>query len=308
MIPAIRSWLREPLLQFLAIGLLLFLGYHVRSGGVEPGEPSRRIEITSDDLRQMQIAWISQGKPALTPSELSSLVDDRVHEEILYREALGLALDKDDTIVRRRLAQKMEFLFEDVAALREPTTEDLRAWYEQHPERFTQQPRATFRHLYFSPDRRGNRAKEDASAALRNAAGQSIEWTEDAARSDTFMFSDYYGDEPFDAVTKMFGPDFANSLFRLTPGAWSGPVESGYGWHLVFIDSITAARVPPLEEIEADVKSDWIDDQRARMREAAYSVMKARYEIITPKDIGAAMAALPPLPPGAPQAAAVVPQ
>jgi len=306
--PAIRSWLREPLLHFLVVGLLLFLGYHVRHGDEGRGEPSRRIEITSDDLRQIQIAWLAQGRPALTAAELSGLVDDRVHEEILYREALGLGLDKDDTIVRRRLAQKLEFLFEDVAALREPTTEDLEAWYDEHPEHFRQPPRATFRHLYFSPDRRGPHARDDASAVFGKASGKPIDWPRDEARSDAFMFPDYYGDDPFDSVAKLFGPGFADSLFRLTPGAWSAPIESGYGWHLVFIDSMTPARVPPLEEVESAVKSEWIEDQRSRMRDAAYAAMKARYEIVAPKDMGAAMAALPPLPPGMPQGAGIVPQ
>lgn len=305
---AIRSWLREPLLQFLVVGLLLFAVYHVRHGDDAADEASRRIEITGDDLRQMQIAWLAQGRPALSADELSGLVDDRVREEILYREAIALGLDKDDTIVRRRLAQKMEFLFEDIAALREPSTEDLEAWYAAHADRFTQPPRATYRHLYFSPDRRGARAREDAAAALGKAAGKTIDWTQDEAGSDAFMFADYYGDDPFDAVAKMFGPGFAHSLFRLAPGSWSGPIESGYGWHLVFIDSMTAARVPPLEEVAAEVKSDWIEDQRAKMRDAAFAAMKGRYEIVAPKDIAAALAALPVPPPGTPQAAAVVPQ
>jgi hypothetical protein len=304
----VRTWLREPLLQFLAIGLLLFAVYHVRRGGIEKAEPSRRIEITSDDLRQIQVAWLAQGRPALTPAELASLVDDRVHEEILYREALSLGLDKGDTIVRRRLAQKIEFLFEDVAALREPTAQDLKTWHDAHPERFTEPPRATFRHLYFSPDSRPSRARDDASAVLGKASGKPIDWSGDAAGSDAFMFPDYYGDEPFDAVARTFGPGFAKALFQQPVGRWSGPIESGYGWHLVFIDSMAPPRVPPLEEIESQVKSDWIEDQRARMREAAYAVMKARYEVAVPKDLAAALAALPPLPAEAPQAAAVVPQ
>lgn len=308
MSPAIRSWLREPLLHFLAIGLLLFLVYRVRHGDEATGESPRRIEITSDDLRQMQIAWIAQGRPALSPAELSGLVEERVHEEILYREALELGLDENDTIVRRRLAQKMEFLFEDVAALREPTTEDLETWHREHPEHFALPPRATFRHLWFSPDRRGPRTRDDAAAVLAGASGKSIDWTRDEAGSDPFMFADYFGDDPLDAVARMFGPDFANSLFGLAPGAWSGPIESGYGWHLVFIDSMTPARVPPLEEVEAAVKSDWIEDQRTRMREAAYAAMKSRYEIIAPTDLGAAMSALPPLPPGVPEGSGIVPR
>src|SRR5262245_34872097 len=151
--------LREPLIQFLALGLLLFIGYRTLHpmAGPQPG----RIELTADDLRQIGLAWVAQGRPAPTPAEMQSLVDGRVREEILYREALALGLDKDDTIVRRRMAQKMGFLFEDVAALREPTDDELRAWFEKNAARFTLPARATFRHLYFSPDRRGQHARDD---------------------------------------------------------------------------------------------------------------------------------------------------
>ena len=159
---AIGRWLREPLLQFLLTGLLLFVGYHwVNQRSGQP-DPVGRIELTADDLRQIRIAWLAQGRPALSREQMQSLVDDRVREEILYREALALGLDQDDTIVRRRLAQKMEFLFEDVAALREPTSDEIRAWFADNSERFRLPARVTFRHLYFSPDRRGARAREDA--------------------------------------------------------------------------------------------------------------------------------------------------
>jgi hypothetical protein len=303
----VGRWLREPLLQFLVIGLLLFLGYHVRSGESAPAEQPRRIEITPDDLRQIQIAWLAQGRPSLNADELQSLVDERIHEEILYREALALGLDKDDTIVRRRMAQKLGFLFEDVAALRDPTGEELKAWYEKNSDRFTQPARATFRLLYFSPDRRGTHARDDAAAVLVKAKGKAMDWPEGQALGDPFMFQDYYGDRSFDDVAKTFGPGFAKALFQVAPGAWSDPIESGYGWHLVWIDSITLPRVPPLEEVEADAKSGWIEDQRADMRQKAYAAMKARYEIVVPKDLGAALAALPP-PTGSLQAAGVAPE
>jgi len=141
---------REPLLQFLALGLLLFVGYQTLHRTAEP-RPGR-IDLTADDLRQIGLAWVAQGRPAPTPEQMQALVDGRVREEILYREALALGLDKDDAILRRRMAQKMEFLFEDVAALREPTAGELQTWFQNNAERFTRPARATFRHLYFSPD------------------------------------------------------------------------------------------------------------------------------------------------------------
>src|SRR5262245_26268351 len=134
----IRGLLREPLVQFLGLGLLLFLAYQMLHPTAAP--PSGRIEITPDDVRQIALAWMAQGRPAPTPDQMQALVDSRVREEILYREAIALGLDKGDTIVRRRMVQKMTFLFEDVAALHEPTDDELRQWFGNRAERFTRPP------------------------------------------------------------------------------------------------------------------------------------------------------------------------
>jgi peptidyl-prolyl cis-trans isomerase C len=281
----IRRLLRDPLLQFLLIGLGLFGGYRLLNPTPDQREQPSRIELTADDLQQIRIAWLAQGRPAPNSAEMQNLVDARVREEILYREALALGLDKADTIVKRRMAQKMEFLFEDVAALREPTADELQTWFEKNAERFTLPARATFRHLYFSPDRRGVRAHDDAVRALGKLAGTSADSPDAAALADRFMFQDYYADRAFDDVAKAFGPPFAQALFRSTPGAWAGPIQSGYGWHLVWVESMTPARVPGLEEVESEVKTGWIEDQRAETRARAFDAMRARYEVVLPKDL-----------------------
>jgi len=282
---AFGRWLREPLLQFLLIGLALFAVYDVRNRDAGRRDRSDRIELTADDVRQVGFAWVAQGRPAPSPEEMRALVDARVREEILYREALALGLDKDDAIVRRRMAQKMEFLFEDVAKLREPSPGELRTWFEKIAERFTQPGRVTFKHLYFSPDRRGGRTRDDAVHALAAIAGKPMDAPEATALGDPFMFQDWYADRAPDDVAKAFGPGFARAVFATTPGAWAGPVESGYGWHLVWVDSATPARVQAFEEVETDVKAAWTEDQRAEIREKAFQAMRARYEIVLPKDL-----------------------
>jgi hypothetical protein len=268
--------------QFLLIGTFLFLGFHALHPISGAGAPSTRIELTEDDLRQMSVAWLAQGRPALTPEQLRSLVDMRVREEILFREALALGLDKGDTIVKRRLAQKMEFLFEDVSAIREPGRDELKAWFEKSSDRFALPPRASFRHLYFSPDRRGARAREDAERALDKLRGRPATAPEGAAGADPFMFQDHYGDRSFEEMARLFGPRFAQDLLHQRPGSWQGPIESGYGWHLVWLDSLTPSRVPAFEEVETEAKAEWIAEQRAETRRRAFETMRARYEIVLP--------------------------
>jgi peptidyl-prolyl cis-trans isomerase C len=242
-----------------------------------------------------------------TAEQMQHLVDARVREEILYREALALGLDKGDTIVKRRMAQKMEFLFEDVAALREPTADDLKVWFEKNSERFRLPARATFRHLYFSPDRRGPRARADAAQGLEKVAGKPGDAPEATALADRFMFQDYYADRSFDDVAKTFGPPFTQALFGIRPGVWAGPIESGYGWHLVWVDALTPARVPAFDEVERDVKTGWVEDQRAQIRQRAFEAMRGRYQVVMPKALSDTdVAGLPA--PESPMLAGVVPE
>ena len=278
-----KRWLHEPLLHFLLIGVALFAGY--RALNPQPSRPtsSPRIEITDDDLRQLDVAWVAQWQRHPTSEEMRGLLEGKVREEILYREALALGLDQGDTIVKRRLAQKMEFLAEDVSALRDSGVDELRAWFAKNEKRFALPGRVSFRHLYFSLDRRGERAREAAVSAREQLAGKPADSPLAATPADSFMFQDHYGDRTPEQVANVFGTTFAAAVFQLTPGSWQGPIESGLGWHLVWVDSMTPGRVPAFEEIEPAVKSGWIDDQRAESRRQAFDAMKARYEVVLPK-------------------------
>jgi peptidyl-prolyl cis-trans isomerase C len=276
----LRRWLREPLLHFLLIGLALFVVYRaLNPAAVEQQNPSR-IELTDDDLRQMELAWMAQWRRPPTPEEMRRLVESKVREEILYREALALGLEQDDTIVKRRMVQKMDFLAEDLSALREPNREELMAWFEKNPQRFTIAGRASFRHLYFAFDKRGEGAREAAAGVLATLAGQPADSPAVTTLADPFMFQDYYGDRSPEQVANVFGAKFARSLFQLQPGSWHGPIESGFGWHLVWVESMTPARVPAFEEVEPEVRSAWVVDQRTEIKRQAFEAMRTRYEVV----------------------------
>ena len=276
----LQRLLREPLVQFLLVGVALFGGWRLVAPAQAGGDAGNRIVITEDDLKQMSAGWMAQGMPPPTPQQLQTLVEKRVREEVLYREALALGLDKDDVIVRRQLARKMEFVAEDVSKLDEPTPQELRAWFDKNAARFALPGRATFRHVYFSPDRRGAHTRADAEAALARFAGQPIDVS--ATTGDPFMFQSFYGDRSMELVAKEFGPAFARALAATPTGAWTGPLESGYGWHLVFIDAMTPQRVPDFEEIEPEVKNAWTEDHREKTRDKLYEAMRARYEVVLP--------------------------
>jgi len=275
----VRRLLKEPLLHFLLLGVALFAVnvYVQRDAG---GEPSTQIVLSLDELKQLQTYFEAQWRRLPTADEFNAMVENRVQEEVLYREALALGLDKDDTIVRRRMAQKMQFLAEDVAAAHEPTQAELETWFDANQDKFALPARIAFREIYFSPDRRGGKAHDDAAQALTRLVGQPIDTALGATLGDPFMLQDYYSDRTSEQLAKDFGPPFAQALFKVEPGSWQGPIESGFGWHLVFVEWITPGRIPSLAEVEPDVKNAWLADQKQRAWQEAYDAMRAKYTVM----------------------------
>jgi peptidyl-prolyl cis-trans isomerase C len=276
----IRRWLREPLLHFLLAGAFVFVVYEFLNPAVGRVDRVNQITLTQDDLRQLAVHWLAQGRSPPTTAEMRGLIEERVREEILSREAVALGLDKDDEIIKRRLVQKMNFLAQDLAALQTPSDADLADWYARNSDRFALPPRASFRHLYFSFDRPG--AGERSGAALDKIAGKPANAPEVTGVADPFMFQDYYAERTPEQVAREFGPPFAKALFQLKPGAWQGPIQSGYGWHLVFVDAIEPRRVPAFEEVEPDVQSAWLDQKQGEIKRATFDAMRARYTVVSP--------------------------
>ena len=276
-----RRWLRDPLFHFMLAGVALFGFYRMLNPKADAPEEDK-IVLTQDDLRQMTVAWMAQGRQAPSPGQVASLVEAKVREEILYREALALGLDRDDTIVKRRLAQKMDFLAEDAAAMREPTRQELESWFKEHAGSFASMPRVSFTHVYFSADGHGEEGREVAAKALATILAGSRQSA--AGLGDPFMFQDFYSERSPTQLAGVFGPAFAKALFEVKPGTWQGPIASGYGWHLVFVDAMTPSRVPAFEEVEAEVRAEWTADWRARSKQAAFEMMRARYTVVLPDD------------------------
>lgn len=269
----IKRCLRQPLLHFLIAGLALFVLY----GGLHRSplnQAAQRIEITPEVVQRIAISWLARWQRPASEQQLQGMIDEYVREEILFREALKLGLDKDDTIIRRRLAQKMDFLAEDVASLREPAPGVLEAWYNQHQDQYAPPPLATFRHLFFAMDTRGSDAQVQAQAALSGLTDKN------SGEGDAFMFKSAYTEQSQDQVARVFGSTFAISLFKQTPGSWVGPVESGFGWHLVWIDTLAKPPAPPFETVAQQVKSDWLSRQRSESKRANFESLKARYEVV----------------------------
>ncbi|MGH9580705.1 MAG: peptidyl-prolyl cis-trans isomerase [Terriglobales bacterium] len=270
------------MLHFVLLGAALFATFHFLRPAPEAAPSSKQIQLSLDELAQLAVQFQSQWRRDPTPEEFSRMVEQKVQSEVLYREGLALSLDKYDEIVKRRMAQKMQFLAEDMAAAREPATDELKNWFAANSAKFSLPPRLSLRHLYFSPDRRANSARDDAVKVMAQLAGQPEDTRAAEGVADPFMFQDYYRDRAPDFLGKEFGSQFARAVASLAPGSWQGPIESGFGWHLVFVDTVIPGRVPAFEEIESDVKTAWFAEQKALAWEKAYRDIRAKYTVLVP--------------------------
>jgi peptidyl-prolyl cis-trans isomerase C len=268
------SMLNNPLLHFLAIGALVFALYGALRGS--SADDSQRIEINEPELARMREMFTAQWQRPPTPTELDGIIEGFIREEILYREALAMGLDRDDTVVRRRLAQKIEFLADDLATRVEPTTEELERFLEESPERYELPARVSFSHVYFSEERRGANAEEDASAALtRIRAGAS-----ENEQGDPFMLQRDYPLRTQREAAELFGTEFASALFAMEPEVWDGPVPSSYGLHLVIVHQSTPSSTPELADVSRRLRNDLLAQRRSEANEALVDSFKQRYDIV----------------------------
>lgn len=268
---------REPFTHFVVLGALLF-GVYAAIGGPRASAPDR-IHITAADVAHLRSVFEQRSRRPPTEAELDGLIEDRIREEVLYREALALGLDKDDTIVRRRLAQKVEFLVTDVGALAEPDDAALTDYYARHPDRYRYLGRLSFEHIYFSPHRRGARAASDATELLGRLRTGRLSVARSAGQGDTSLLEPDYAERATDEIARQFGSSFADTLARLPVGVWQGPVASAYGLHLVRVSARTDSHQPELGAVREQVKRDYLDEQRRRASDRVLERLRSRYEI-----------------------------
>lgn len=270
--------LKDPLLHFLLLGAALF-GLYALVSEPPPGESRKRIVITANDIKQLKALFAKQWQRSPTANELENLIESSIREQVFYREALALGLDKDDTIVRRRLVQKMEFIVADVTLPEQPADEVLREYHAKHAERYRSPARLSFAHIYFNPDQRGARTESEAKLTLDTLRKTGAGARQPGDQGDRFMLSQEYSDRTLDEIARDFGKGFADRLKELTPGQWHGPVVSGYGLHLVYITDRAPATQRDFEEVRARVKNDYLFDLRRESNEKVYRKLRERYEI-----------------------------
>ena len=269
----IPRWLRDPLVVFVLLGI----GVFALDGWLAGGETARPvIEITPDEVERLRARWIAQWGEEPTDSELQTLMDEALDEEILYREALRLGLDRDDAIVRRRLAQKLTFILEDAGDAGPPSETEIEEYYARHAERYRRPGRTTFDHVFLSGDNRADPAGDAAALLADVRAGEDGGWRR---LGDPFMLARTYADRSDQQIAGLFGGRFAEAVSGLPMDDWSGPVQSTYGMHLVRVHGRTASHAPALAEVQDRVVADLREQRRRERSLAAYQALRDDYEV-----------------------------
>lgn len=269
--------LREPLGHFLLLGAVLFGVFALL--GDRGSERAGHIVVTPGHLEHLTVSFTRTRQRPPTAQELAGLMDDYIREEVLYREAVAMGLDRDDTIVRRRLRQKLEFLTEETAETAPPSDAELHAFLQQHADVFRIEPRLAFQHVYLSRDRRGDAADAETQQLLvQLSTGDAA--TDTAALGDPFLLPHQFALSSRSEIARLFGDAFTQQLQHIEPGRWAGPIESEYGLHLVFVRERTDGRVPALAEVRQAVQRDWLAARRKAVNEQFYQHLRARYTVV----------------------------
>jgi len=271
------KWLKEPLVLFILLSAALTLVYSVASGAFAADE-SKTVSMDASEIELLAANWERQWQRPPTEAELRGLVDARVREEVLYRAAQSMGLDRNDVVVRRRMVQKMELLSQDLATITDPPEADLRAFFEENREDYRVPPRVSFRHVYFNLDSRGMAAESDALAALEELRASNPDEADVSLLGDRFMLAYEYTLRTPIELQQAFGSRFAKAVSELELG-WHGPVPSGYGLHLVEITDRVESYLPEFEQVRERVLVDYERVRRDRANELLLEGLSANYSI-----------------------------
>jgi parvulin-like peptidyl-prolyl isomerase len=283
------SLLKEPMLHFAVVGAIAFGGYswlhdsRIETTAVEP------VRIGEGDVRWLKQTWSSQWLREPTAEELKGLVDDLLNEKLLAREAEEMGLEQDDTIIRRRLAQKLKFLVDDTAQLAEPSEAELRQFYAANPAHFETLGKLSFQQIYFNPEHRKD-AAADAAAAL---AGLNAKGDANPAAGDRLLFGDSFDNTDELALSGMFGADFARAVLALEPGEWRGPVKSGYGFHLVLVSERTPTALKPFETVKDAVLAEWRGVKQTELSRDYLIELRKKYSVDVDDSVKAVLGSEP---------------
>lgn len=273
---------KEPLLHFVLAGAVIYLlfGLFGQSESDDAMVEENTIVVTEGEINWLGEMWQKKWNRPPSNIEMTGLVRDHLRESVLYREAVAMGLDKDDVIIRRRMAQKLEFLAQDLIQPEVATEEELQAYFQGHLEQYQLPPLLTFTHVFIDPDKRGDDTLKDADKLKAELIASAKVPDADSDLGDVFMLQSYYPERSESDLSKLFGGEFAKSIMALEPKEWHGPVLSGYGTHLVYVHDRLEFPAPTFEQVAERVREDHKNAAREKLNDEYIASLLARYKVV----------------------------
>jgi len=265
---------REPLVHFILLGTLLFAGHMFWQRHVDKADYT--IAVTVEEMERQALIFAGENRRQPTDEDLKALLFSHVEEQVLMREAERLGLGEDDTIIRRRLAQKMRFIIEDVEAPTLPIESNLKIWFDANIDKFISAETRSFSHIYLSPEEHGEGLEATAQDILSNLENGSEDWV---SQGDPFMLKRNFKSLSAIETTRLFGPTFSKGVFGLTGVSWQGPIESAFGLHLIRVEAISPKVTPSFEDIRKQVETAWQEEAQRSTNQAALKKLIQKYKV-----------------------------
>ena len=267
----LKKIIQEPLLHFAILGGLLFWLFAYLNPSVEE-QNDNQIKVTEYKIQQLFNFFQKKWQRPPTAVELKRLIDDYVVEEAYYREALAMQMDKNDTVIRRRLRQKMEFLLADASAAAKPTDAQLQTYLDAHPAAFIVPARYSLRQIYINPNQPEG---TERVAAIQQQLDEGL-----YVIGDSTMLPKRLQDTPTNQIDRVFGQGFTQSFAQMPLQRWQGPIRSGFGLHWVYLEQQTPARHPKLTEVRSEVLREYAYDKRQKLQQEVTTKLLEKYHIV----------------------------
>lgn len=282
----IEKFKKEPLVKFLIISIVIYMAYgFFGTKDSDAIAKENSVTITANEIAIMAFGWEQRYNKVPTETELNKLIETRIKETVLYKEAQKMGLDKDDVVIKRRVVLNYRNLIQGLLVAPIPSDEELNTYFQENIADYIPDEKLSITQLFFDPDKRDETTLADAEKALVKLKNLKTFPTDLSTYGDQFMLANVYIDISPMEIRKYFGTGFTESIMQLEPNSWVGPILSGYGTHLVYINEKKTAESPLLEEVKAVVLEDYIDAKNKELVQLYIGNIIDQYEIIIQDEI-----------------------
>lgn len=262
--------LKHPLFVFFILGTLIFIVYSNVSEFIE--SRNKNIYVGNGQIEILREDYFRTWNRNPTEKEMQNQINGHIMDEIFYKEAVAMRLDKSDIAVKKRLRQIMEMMLDDYTTVY-ATEQQLRDYLSVNPDKFRNDPKISFSHLYFKVEEREQALK--VLGELQNGAN-----IKKFQHHSLLMLPIDYNSETKTNIEKQTGREFTDQILQIEKQQWSGPIASVYGWHLVWVNEIEEGKIPDLNAVWDEVEREWSAEQKRKRKEEQYSLMREPYKVV----------------------------